>query len=166
MEATSYSSRLQNTYRRRQNPVKRPLQVFFRNGRLQSKAGDLGQRMHSSIGASRALRERRFARNLSQRRLQLALDGELPGLHLPAAEIGAVVGQGDSPRLRLRHGLVQVSHFCPFSQKVTPEQRSLKRRLRVVYTQLSACYYGQASASGIDPHAQDKLAGTKPGLKT
>jgi hypothetical protein len=34
----------------------------------------------------------------------------------------------------------------------------------VVYTQLSACYYGRAAASGRDPDTQNELAGTKLGL--
>ncbi len=105
MKCTWHGFRLQNADRGRQGPVQGAVQVFRRNGRLQSETGHLGQRMDAGVGASRALGQGRFAGDMAKRRLQLALDGTFAGLHLPAVEIGAVVGQGQLPGSGARDGL-------------------------------------------------------------
>ena len=72
---------------------------FRRNGSAQGKARHLGQCVDSGVGAAGALRQRRLAGDAAQRGLQFALDGRQAGLHLPALEVGAVVGQGQLPGL-------------------------------------------------------------------
>ena len=68
------------------------------------------ERVHAGVGASRALGQRRFSGDPAQSRLQLALNGELARLHLPAAELRAVVGQGQLPVLELGRGLGLFGH--------------------------------------------------------
>ena len=87
------------------------MQIFRRNGRGEREAGHLAEGMNASVGASGALRQRRFAGDPPERGLQLTLDGGLAGLHLPAAEIRAVVGQGQLPVLLDGGGLSLVVHF-------------------------------------------------------
>ena len=59
--------------------------------------------MNAGVGAAGALRQRRFAGDALQGSLQLALDCR-SGLHLPAVEVGAIVGKGELPGLRSRPG--------------------------------------------------------------
>src|SRR6185437_14389784 len=66
------------------------------------------QRVHTRICASRTLGQDFFARNTSNSRGQGALNAGCVGLDLPAAEIGAVVGEGN----------FQVAH----ARKRNPEQ--------------------------------------------
>ncbi len=78
--------------------------IIRRDGRLQAKARHLTQRMNPGIGAAGALGQRSFAGHAPQRRLQFALDCGFARLHLPAAEICAVIGQSQLPGLRIRRG--------------------------------------------------------------
>ena len=92
-----------------ESAVEGALEVFGRDGCLQGKAGHLRQGMHAGVGAAGALGKRRFARDAAEGGLQFSLDGGLAGLNLPAAVIGAVVGEGELPGAeigwRLRLGL-------------------------------------------------------------
>src|ERR1700675_89184 len=49
--------------------------------------------MHPRVGAARALNRQTTLRQLFEHVSQGTLDGGLPGLNLPTAEIGAVIGQ-------------------------------------------------------------------------
>ena len=90
------------------------MQVFRRNGRRQREAGHLAEGMDSGVGASRALGQgdspviRPSAACNSPWMVRFAR------LHLPAAEIRAVVGQGQLPGLE--RGLGVFGHgnrYCP-----------------------------------------------------
>ena len=72
---------------------------------MEKEAGDLAEGVDAGVGASGALRERGFAGDAADGGLEFALDGALAGLDLPAAEIGAVVGEGELPVLGLGRGL-------------------------------------------------------------
>ena len=83
------------------------MQVRSGNVCMELKAGHLAQGVNAGVGAARALGQRGFAGDPAQGGLQFALDGRLSRLNLPAAEVGAVVGQGQLPGLReARVGLV------------------------------------------------------------
>ena len=75
----------------------RARQVLRRDGRPERKTGDLGQCVNAGIGAAGALGQGSFAGDAAECRLQFALNGRLAGLDLPAAEVGAVVGQSQLP---------------------------------------------------------------------
>ena len=77
---------------------------------MEIEAGDLGEGMDAGVGATRALRQGRFAGNAAEGGLQLALDGGFAGLDLPAAEFGAVVGEGELEAVRGAGGLVEIGH--------------------------------------------------------
>ena len=79
-------------------------------GARRVEAGHLGQGVDSGIGAAGALGQRRFAGDAAESGLQFALDGGLAGLHLPALEASAIVGEGYFPSLERRCGLVLVAH--------------------------------------------------------
>ena len=95
---------------RGQNPVESALQILRWNGGLQFKTGHLGQCVHSCIGASRTLGQGSLAGDTAEGCLQLTLNGGLPGLHLPAAEIRPIVGQSQLPVSRIGRGLSGFSH--------------------------------------------------------
>jgi hypothetical protein len=92
----------------RQGAIERALEVFCGDAGQENEAGDLAQGVDASIGAARALGQRRFTGNAAEGCLELALDGGVPGLNLPAVKIGAVVGEGELPGLRGGGGFVQV----------------------------------------------------------
>src|ERR1700677_452923 len=69
-------------------------QIARRDGGTKSEACDLREGMDAGVGAAGALRQRGFACNAAERCLKLALDGSNAGLHLPALEVGSIVGQG------------------------------------------------------------------------
>ena len=113
-------------------------EVLGRDGRLQGKARHLPQRMNAGVGAARALGERGFAGDPAQGRLQFALDCWLPGLHLPAAEIGAVIGQGQLPGLWSGRGFGRDRSLgCTCISGYTTLARSPQPEAPVGYTQLS-----------------------------
>ena len=66
--------------------------------------------MDAGVGATGTLGQRSLAGDTAQSGLQLALDGGLSGLNLPAAELRAVVGQGQLPGLQAGSGLGDVGH--------------------------------------------------------
>ena len=76
-------------------------------------AGDLSQRVHAGVGAARTLGQGRFADDAAESRLQFALNSAMAGLDLPAVKVGAVVGEGEFPRLICSGGL---GGFCHRNQ--------------------------------------------------
>ena len=97
--------------------------------------------MNARVGASRALGQWLFAGNAPQRCLQFALDSGFSGLHLPAAEIRAVIGQSELPGLQSSGGFQANRSFG--STCITGYSNWVERRQRealVGYTQLSALY--------------------------
>jgi len=91
-----------------QGSIESPQQVFRRNTGLENEAGYLGNGVHTGVGASRALGQRRFAGDAVEGSLEFALDSGIPRLYLPAVKIGAVVSEGELPGLRSGAGFVQV----------------------------------------------------------
>ncbi len=110
MKCTWCYSRLDNSNGWGERPVESALQVFCRYRGSKRKTCHLAERMNAGIGAPRALGQGRFPANPPQRRLQFSLDGSFSRLHLPAAEIRAVVGQGQLPGLERGLGLGGFDH--------------------------------------------------------
>jgi hypothetical protein len=75
--------------------------------------------MDTGIGAPGALGQGRFTRNPAQGCLQFTLDGGFRGLNLPAAEIRAIVGQGELPGLQIWGGLGEIGHSNQLKQQGT-----------------------------------------------
>jgi hypothetical protein len=101
-----------------QGAVEGANEVGGRDARLKSKTGDLRESVHAGVGAAGALGQRRFTDDAAEGGLQLALDGGFAGLDLPSVEIGAVVGEGEFPRLiLLQRGLGQVCHGNQFRKQ-------------------------------------------------
>lgn len=111
MEGLRNSPRFDDTNRRWQCPVQCALQVPRRNRSPQGKAGDLRQSVDTRVGPARPLWQWSFPRDAAERRLQLSLDGWFAGLNLPAAEIRAVIGQGQLPGLCLFLEFGRCSHL-------------------------------------------------------
>lgn len=108
MEGASYRSRLNDADGSREGAVEGAEEIFGRDVGLEFKAGDLGQGVNAGVGAARALRERGFTGDAAEGGLEFTLDCELAGLDLPAAEVSAVVGEGELEGLR--NGLDGIGH--------------------------------------------------------
>src|ERR1035437_5579902 len=80
---------------RRKGAVEGAAEIFRGDGRPEGEACHLREGMNAGVGATGAWGERRFAGDPAESCLQLSLDGALSGLNLPAAVIGAVVGEGE-----------------------------------------------------------------------
>src|SRR5262245_46799510 len=83
--------RANDANRRRQQCVERALKLQSGKWRLSSEASYLPERMHSCIGSSRPVQNDAFLRQPLQHADNLALDGRLVRLNLPAVKIRAVV---------------------------------------------------------------------------
>ena len=94
---------IKNSDRGSQQAIDCPLQVLCRNRILESERRYLSSCVYSSVSTARACDVYRFAFKDADDFFQSALDGGKPRLHLPAVELCAVVGQGDSdsPRRQL-----------------------------------------------------------------
>ncbi len=133
-------SNIEHADGRRENVVQSQCPVFGRDRRGGLEGRYLGQRMHTGIGAAGALGQYIFAGQPSNSRGECALDGGAAGLHLPAGEVGAVVGEDQFEIahgwLRIRHGLSFVIHLCWFQQYrfakglVPPASRNALGRVR------------------------------------
>ncbi len=78
---------------------------------MEREAGDLGECVHTGVSSARALGQGGFADDAAKGGLQFALNGGFAGLNLPSREVGAVVGEGEFPRLALlRRGLGSFCH--------------------------------------------------------
>lgn len=110
MKSTMCRFRFENSNGRGKSPVEGSLQVFRRNGGRKRETGHLAERVYTRIGASRALRQGRFSGNPPQRGLKFALNCSLARLHLPAAELAAVVSEGQLPGLERGRGLGLLGH--------------------------------------------------------
>ena len=95
MEARMSLLHRQHAHRRRQQPVDRLPQVKLGNRILQTESSHLRQRMHAGVGAARTSHVHRLAFDSGDDLFECALDCREPGLHLPAVEIGAVIGHRD-----------------------------------------------------------------------
>ena len=67
---------------------------------VDGESGDLGARVNAGVGASRARHVNGLAFHAADDFFENALDGRQARLHLPAVEIGAVVGEGDADAAR------------------------------------------------------------------
>ncbi len=81
--------------RRRQQRVERPLELPGAQFGLSLEVCDLPGSMNARIRASRPLNLQPLLRELLQNIAQRALDCRLSGLDLPSAEIGSVVRQSE-----------------------------------------------------------------------
>src|ERR1700722_4690627 len=122
-------------------------QIAGRDGGAKSEACNLRERVDPGVGAAGALRERRFSRDAAERRLKLTLDGWKAGLHLPALEVGSVVGQCELPglkagfRLGIRAGLRLIGHwFRCFPAYLTRDGRAGARWASVEGDRAWACH--------------------------
>ena len=79
--------------RRRQCIVQSDDKIRGWNRRLGLKSCDLRQCVHAGIRAARSLRQELLAGDAFDRCRQRALDGVLIRLHLPAGEVGTVIGE-------------------------------------------------------------------------
>jgi len=75
---------------------------------LENEARHLGKGVDAGVCAPRPLGERRFSGDATEGCLEFSLDGGVPRLNLPAAKIGAVIGEGEHPGLRSGAGFVEV----------------------------------------------------------
>jgi hypothetical protein len=116
MKRVRHSPGIENPNRCGKGAIQSTKQIVGWNPRIQGEAGHLGQRVHSRICAARALRQWGFARNAAESILKLTLDRAFAGLDLPSAVVGAIVGEGQFPRLlgsrRLRRGFRHGLGIC------------------------------------------------------
>lgn len=86
--------------------------------------------MNSGVGTSGTLGKWSLTGNAAEGRLQFALDGGFPRLYLPAAEICAVIGQGQFPVLEDGLGFGEIGHFWALAYQGTRmgQTRSGKHR--------------------------------------
>ena len=70
----------------------------------------LAKCVDARVGAARALRQRSFAGDAAERRLQLALDCRFARLHLPAVKIRAIVSDSQLPCVQRGCGLSLFGH--------------------------------------------------------
>ena len=103
VEGVRDNSGIEDSDRSWKSAIEGAEEVCWRDTRLQRETGGLGERMHAGVGAAGALGQGRFADNATESGLQFTLDCEKAGLDLPAGEIGAVVGEGEFPRLCFSH---------------------------------------------------------------
>jgi hypothetical protein len=87
----------EHSNRRWKRPVQSAVEIFRRDGRGQLTGCDLGLCMDPGVGASAALGQDALPGDALDGVGQLALNGEVAGLDLPAVEIGSVIGEGELP---------------------------------------------------------------------
>jgi hypothetical protein len=85
-------------------------EVFRGDARQEGEAGNLAKGVDAGVCAAGALGEGGLAGNPAESGLELSLDGGFTGLNLPAAEVGAVVGQGEFPDARTGVGMEEIGH--------------------------------------------------------
>src|SRR5580698_750222 len=100
MKGASHGSRFQNANGGGECPIEGELQIFRGNVGGEFEAGYLAEGVDAGIGAAGALGQWGFAGDAAEGGLQFSLDGGLTGLDLPAAEVGAVVGEGQLPGMK------------------------------------------------------------------
>ncbi len=122
--------RLQHPDRRRQEVIQRHYQVARGNRRSQFARRYLRQRMHSGIGAPRALRQHGLPRNPQQRLGQSALDGAMSRLHLPTMKVGAIVGDSE----------LEISHVNRLQLIIAPRVFTVLYSLPMLSTQAARLY--------------------------
>ena len=88
----------------RQKTVQGAAEVFNGDGIGDGKRGHLGFGMHARIGSARSVDHHGLALDPADDFLQLALNGGQAGLHLPAMEVRAFVGDGETDTARLALG--------------------------------------------------------------
>ena len=141
MKIASDPSGAQDTDSRRQNAVERTGKVGLGNGRRQCERCHLAQRVDACVGAAGALRQHFFAGNAGLVHRAIALHGQMVGLHLPAVEVGTVIGS--------------TSFHVEASVCIREFPSRHGRRLRI--TQPWLRYTRQTDR--IDPTSRERLAG-------
>ena len=109
--------------RGRQAVVEDDTKIGRWDGARSLKGGDLGESVHSGVGASRALGQQPLAGEAFDGLGQRSLNGGLAGLHLPAVVGGTIVGESEFEGARHKHRF-RSSRFQSF--KVSRFQRKSK----------------------------------------